>query len=113
MMDVLLIVVIGGMGTVYGALVIGSVLFLVAQSYLQDLLRWAARRCSAVPVLSALVARPLAAVAGPPTGTTADWCAVTSSPDTAGAHRARHGRAGRAPVRVAGAWSALTPSAAA
>jgi ABC-type branched-subunit amino acid transport system permease subunit len=42
MMDVLLIVVIGGMGTVYGA-VIGSVLFLVAQSYLQDLLRLAAR----------------------------------------------------------------------
>jgi hypothetical protein len=30
--------VIGGMGTIYGA-VIGSVLFLVAQSYLQDLLR--------------------------------------------------------------------------
>ena len=38
MMDVLLIVVIGGMGTLYGAL-IGAVLFLVAQSYLQDLLR--------------------------------------------------------------------------
>ena len=38
MMDCLLIVVIGGMGTIYGA-VIGSVIFLVAQSYLQDLLR--------------------------------------------------------------------------
>jgi hypothetical protein len=38
MMDVLLIVVIGGMGTIYGA-AIGAVLFLVAQSYLQDLLR--------------------------------------------------------------------------
>ncbi|WP_230957830.1 branched-chain amino acid ABC transporter permease, partial [Comamonas testosteroni] len=37
MMDCLLIVVIGGMGTIYGA-VIGSVIFLVAQSYLQDLL---------------------------------------------------------------------------
>jgi len=34
MLDVLLIVVIGGMGTVYGA-VIGSVLFVLAQSYLQ------------------------------------------------------------------------------
>src|SRR5690606_16221033 len=38
MLDILLIVVIGGMGTMYGA-VIGSVLFVVAQSYLQDLLR--------------------------------------------------------------------------
>ncbi len=38
MIDVLLIVVIGGMGTVYGA-AIGAVLFVVAQSYLQDLLR--------------------------------------------------------------------------
>ena len=38
MMDVLLIVVIGGMGTIYGA-AIGAALFLVAQSYLQDLLR--------------------------------------------------------------------------
>jgi hypothetical protein len=43
MMDVLLIVVIGGMGTIYGA-VIGSVLFLVAQSYLQDLLRLGSER---------------------------------------------------------------------
>ena len=38
MMDVLLIVVIGGMGTIYGA-ALGSALFLVAQSYLHDLLR--------------------------------------------------------------------------
>ena len=37
MLDVLLIVVIGGMGTIYGAL-IGSVLFVLAQNYLQDLL---------------------------------------------------------------------------
>ncbi|MCV4777941.1 hypothetical protein OFM21_34710, partial [Escherichia coli] len=35
MLDILLIVVIGGMGTIYGA-VIGSVLFVVAQNYLQD-----------------------------------------------------------------------------
>jgi branched-chain amino acid transport system permease protein len=54
MMDVLLIVVIGGMGTVYGA-AIGAVLFLVAQSYLQDLLRIASDATAAVPVLSALL----------------------------------------------------------
>ncbi len=54
MMDVLLIVVIGGMGTMYGALV-GSALFLVAQSYLQDLLRLANDAASAVPWLSALL----------------------------------------------------------
>ncbi len=54
MMDVLLIVVIGGMGTIYGA-VIGSVLFLVAQSYLQDLLRLGSEAASAVPMLSALL----------------------------------------------------------
>ena len=54
MIDVLLIVVIGGMGTVYGAL-IGSVLFLVAQSYLQDLLRLGSEGASAVPLLSALL----------------------------------------------------------
>ena len=40
MLDVLLIVVIGGMGTVYGA-VLGSVLFVLAQSYLQDLMKLA------------------------------------------------------------------------
>ena len=53
MMDVLLIVVIGGMGTLYGAL-IGSVLFLVAQGYLQDLLGLASQATSAMPLLSNL-----------------------------------------------------------
>ena len=53
MIDVLLIVVIGGMGTIYGALV-GTVLFMVAQSYLQDLLRLAGEATSAVPLLPAL-----------------------------------------------------------
>ena len=53
MIDVLLIVVIGGMGTIYGAL-IGSVLFMIAQSYLQDLLRLAGEATSAVPLLPAL-----------------------------------------------------------
>jgi branched-chain amino acid transport system permease protein len=38
MLDVLLIVVIGGMGTMYGA-VVGTVLFLFAQNYLQDALK--------------------------------------------------------------------------
>ncbi|MBK6294396.1 MAG: branched-chain amino acid ABC transporter permease [Rhodoferax sp.] len=54
MMDVLLIVVIGGMGTIYGA-AIGSALFMVAQSYLQDLLRLGHEATSAVPWLSALL----------------------------------------------------------
>ena len=54
MMDVLLIVVIGGMGTMYGA-VVGAALFLVAQSYLQDLLRLGHEATQAVPVLSALL----------------------------------------------------------
>ena len=54
MMDVLLIVVIGGMGTIYGAL-IGSVLFLIAQSYLQDLLRLAGEATASVPLLPALL----------------------------------------------------------
>ncbi|WP_342616652.1 branched-chain amino acid ABC transporter permease [Rhodoferax sp. GW822-FHT02A01] len=54
MMDVLLIVVIGGMGTIYGALV-GSVVFLVAQSYLQDLLRLGSEATTALPLLSALL----------------------------------------------------------
>jgi branched-chain amino acid transport system permease protein len=54
MLDVLLIVVIGGMGTVYGA-VIGSVLFVLAQNYLQDLMRLAEGPLGDVPVLGALV----------------------------------------------------------
>jgi branched-chain amino acid transport system permease protein len=54
MLDVLLIVVIGGMGTIYGA-AIGSGLFLVAQSYLQDLLRLASDAVSGLPWLAALL----------------------------------------------------------
>ena len=54
MMDVLLIVVIGGMGTMYGA-IIGATLFLVAQSYLQDLLRIASEAASGLPWLSAVL----------------------------------------------------------
>lgn len=54
MMDCLLIVVIGGMGTVYGS-AIGAVLFLVAQSYLQDLLRLGHEAAAALPWLAALL----------------------------------------------------------
>ena len=54
MLDVLLIVVIGGMGTVYGA-VVGSALFVLAQSYLQDLMKLGAGMVDGVPVLSQLI----------------------------------------------------------
>lgn len=54
MMDVLLIVVIGGMGTLYGA-VIGSALFLVAQSYLQDILRVASEAAGHWPWLASVL----------------------------------------------------------
>ncbi|HUG24551.1 branched-chain amino acid ABC transporter permease [Piscinibacter sp.] len=54
MVDILLIVVIGGMGTIYGA-VIGGALFVLAQSYLQDLMQLGASAVEGVPVLSQLV----------------------------------------------------------
>ena len=54
MLDVLLIVVIGGMGTIYGA-VIGSALFVLAQSYLQDLMKIGAGAVEGVPLLAALI----------------------------------------------------------
>ena len=54
MVDVLLIVVIGGMGSIYGA-VIGAALFVVAQSYLQDLLKLGSDAASGLPWLSALL----------------------------------------------------------
>jgi branched-chain amino acid transport system permease protein len=54
MLDILLMVVIGGMGTLYGA-VIGAVLFVIAQSYLQDLLKLGAGVVEGIPVVSALV----------------------------------------------------------
>jgi branched-chain amino acid transport system permease protein len=54
MLDILLIVVIGGMGTIYGA-VVGGVLFLLAQSYLQDLMKLGASAVEGVPLLSQLV----------------------------------------------------------
>ena len=54
MLEVLLIVVIGGMGTIYGA-AIGSGIFVVAQSYLQDLLQVASNATAGWPWLSALL----------------------------------------------------------
>lgn len=54
MMDVLLIVVIGGMGTIYGA-AIGAALFMFAQSYLQDLLRLGSEAATGLPWLSSLL----------------------------------------------------------
>jgi len=54
MLDVLLIVVIGGMGTVYGA-VVGSVLLVLAQSYLQDLMKLGASAVEGVPILAQIV----------------------------------------------------------
>jgi branched-chain amino acid transport system permease protein len=54
MLDVLLIVVIGGMGTIYGA-VVGSVLLVLAQNYLQDLMKLGASAVHGVPVLAQIV----------------------------------------------------------
>ena len=54
MVDILLIVVIGGMGTMYGA-VCGAVLFILAQSYLQDLMAAGAGAAQDLPWLAALL----------------------------------------------------------
>ncbi len=54
MLDILLIVVIGGMGTLYGA-VVGAALFVLAQNYLQDLLKLGSTALEGVPVLPLLV----------------------------------------------------------
>ena len=51
MTDILLIVVIGGMGTMYGA-VIGSALFIIAQNYLKSLMAQAATSLVGVPFLA-------------------------------------------------------------
>ena len=53
MVDILLMVVIGGMGTMYGA-VIGAVLLVFAQNYLQDLLAVANKALVGVPLLANL-----------------------------------------------------------
>ncbi|MGJ7915324.1 branched-chain amino acid ABC transporter permease [Massilia sp. LXY-6] len=54
MTDILLIVVIGGMGTMYGA-VVGAALFILAQNYLKALMGQAAGLLSGMPMLAAAV----------------------------------------------------------
>ncbi len=53
MTDILLIVVIGGMGSLYGA-IIGSVVFLIAQNYLKEAMAWLAEAFSSLPWLANL-----------------------------------------------------------
>jgi branched-chain amino acid transport system permease protein len=50
MIDILLMVVIGGMGTMYGA-VIGATIFVVAQNYLQDAMKAFSEAMMGVPLL--------------------------------------------------------------
>ena len=50
MIDILLMVVIGGMGTMYGA-VIGATLFVVAQNYLQDAMKTVSGALQGLPLL--------------------------------------------------------------
>lgn len=54
MIDILLMVVIGGMGTMYGA-IIGATLFVLAQNYLQNLMGAASGLFEGVPVLPELL----------------------------------------------------------
>jgi len=54
MIDILLMVVIGGMGTMYGA-VIGATLFVVAQNYLQDLMKLASAATQGIALLPNLL----------------------------------------------------------
>jgi branched-chain amino acid transport system permease protein len=53
MVDILLMVVIGGMGTMYGA-VIGATIFVVAQNYLQDAMKAFSEAMAGVPLLPEL-----------------------------------------------------------
>ena len=52
MTDILLIVVIGGMGTMYGA-VVGATLFILAQNYLKSLMGEASEALAGIPMLAA------------------------------------------------------------
>jgi branched-chain amino acid transport system permease protein len=54
MIDLLLMVVIGGMGTMYGA-AIGATLFVVAQNYLQDLMKLGSGMAQGIPLLAGLL----------------------------------------------------------
>jgi branched-chain amino acid transport system permease protein len=50
MVDILLMVVIGGMGTMYGA-VVGATLFVIAQNYLQDAMKMISGAAKGLPLL--------------------------------------------------------------
>ena len=50
MVDILLMVVIGGMGTLYGA-VIGATLFVVAQNYLQEAMKAVSDAAAGLPLI--------------------------------------------------------------
>ncbi|MBM3558146.1 MAG: branched-chain amino acid ABC transporter permease, partial [Alphaproteobacteria bacterium] len=54
MVDILLMVVIGGMGTMYGAL-FGATLFILAQNYLQDLMKQASAATQGIPLVPEMV----------------------------------------------------------
>jgi branched-chain amino acid transport system permease protein len=54
MIDILLMVVIGGMGTLYGS-VLGATLFILVQNYLQDLMKLASDGMSKVPLVRDLL----------------------------------------------------------
>ena len=54
MVDILLMVVIGGMGTMYGA-ALGATIFVLAQTYLRDLMKLASGALQGVPLLPDLV----------------------------------------------------------
>jgi len=53
MLDILLMVVIGGMGTLYGA-VVGATIFLLAESYLQNLMGVVSQAAEGLPILPQL-----------------------------------------------------------
>ncbi|HEX5093528.1 MAG TPA: branched-chain amino acid ABC transporter permease [Burkholderiales bacterium] len=54
MVDILLMVVIGGMGTMYGS-VLGATIFVLAQNYLRDLMKAASGALEGLPLLPALL----------------------------------------------------------
>ena len=54
MLFILLMVVIGGMGTLYGS-VLGATLFILVENYLQDVMKFASEGLVKVPLLRDLV----------------------------------------------------------
>ena len=54
MMDILLIVVIGGMGTMYGA-VVGTAIFVLAQNYLKELMGGLSEATASLPLIPDLL----------------------------------------------------------